>query len=148
MTPLAFIIGSLAVWRLSHGLVKENGPLMLFARLRARLARSQKRSGGFFDLFSCVYCISFWIGLGASLFVAYSFFSWIGYAFAFSGVAMLLESFFSKQTNTLAVVTPPATDNKVSVRTSTTPEQGDNVVSHPRSTDGSVAVKATTLLDS
>lgn len=147
MTPLAFIIGSLAVWRLSHGLVKENGPLMLFARLRARLARSQKRSGGFFDLFSCVYCISFWIGLGASLFVAYSFFSWIGYAFAFSGVAMLLESFFSKQSNTLSVVTPPTTDNKVLVSTSPTPKQGDDVIRNPRSTDGSVAVKATTLLD-
>ena len=147
MTPLVFIITSLAVWRLSHGLVKENGPLMLFARLRARLAARQKRSGGFFDLFSCVYCISVWIGLGASLFVAHGFFSWIGHAFAFSGVSMLLESFFSKQTNTLAVVTPPTTDNKVLVSTSPTPKQGDNVVSYPRSTNGSVAVKATTLLD-
>lgn len=105
MTPEQIVIGSLAVWRLSHALVKENGPRDWFIRLRARLARTQKRSGGLFDMFSCVYCLSFWIGLGASLFVSYSFFSWIGYAFAFSGAAMLLESFFSKQTNTLAVVT-------------------------------------------
>lgn len=147
MTPITLIIGGLAVWRLSHGLVKENGPLMMFARLRARLARSQKRSGGLFDMISCVQCTSFWIGLVASLWVSHDIFTWIGYAFAFSGIAMLLESFFSKQLNTLSVVTPPATDNKVAVSTSPTPEQGNYVVSNPRTTDGSVAVKATTLLD-
>lgn len=97
MSFLTLVIGGLAVWRLSHALVKENGPLMVFVRLRARLASSQKRSGGLFDAISCVYCISFWMGLGASLFVSHGIFTWIGYGLAFSGVAMILEKAFDKQ---------------------------------------------------
>lgn len=147
MTPIALIVGGLAVWRLSHGVVKENGPLMMFARLRARLARSQKRSGGLFDMISCVQCTSFWIGLGASLFVSHNIFTWIGYGFAFSGIAMLLEALFTKQSNPLTVVTPPATNDEVLIRRGPAPEQGNYMVSNPRPTDGSVAVKATTLLD-
>lgn len=93
MTPLAFIIASLAIWRLSYAIVKENGPLMVFARLRARLAASQKRSGGLFDLISCIYCVSFWIGLVGALIVSNSVFEWAGYGLAFSAVAVLIERF-------------------------------------------------------
>ena len=96
MTPLVFIVGSLAVWRVSHALVKEKGPLDIFVRLRARLASSQKRSGGLFDLFSCVYCLSVWVGLVAALSVSESAAQWLGYAFAFSAVSMLLEKLFTK----------------------------------------------------
>ena len=91
MTPLSFIIVSLAIWRLSYAIVKENGPLMVFARLRARLAASQKRSGGLFDLISCVYCVSFWIGLVGALIVSNNVFEWVGYGLAFSAVAVLIE---------------------------------------------------------
>ena len=91
MTPLAFIIASLAIWRLSYAIVKENGPLMVFARLRARLAASQKRSGGLFDLISCIYCVSFWIGLTGALIVSNNVFEWVGYGLAFSAVAVLIE---------------------------------------------------------
>ena len=91
MTPLAFIVASLAIWRLSYAIVKENGPLMVFARLRARLAASQKRSGGLFDLISCIYCVSFWIGLVGSLIVSNNVFEWVGYGLAFSAVAVLIE---------------------------------------------------------
>ena len=91
MTPLSFIIVSLAIWRLSYAIVKENGPLMVFARLRARLAASQKRSGGLFDLISCIYCVSFWIGLVGALIVSNNVFEWVGYGLAFSAVAVLIE---------------------------------------------------------
>lgn len=91
MTPLAFIIASLAIWRLSYAIVKENGPLMVFARLRARLAASQERSGGLFDLISCIYCVSFWIGLVGALIVSNNVFEWLGYGLAFSAVAVLIE---------------------------------------------------------
>ena len=91
MTPLVFIIASLAIWRLSYAIVKENGPLMVFARLRARLAASQKRSGGLFDLISCIYCVSFWIGLVGALIVSNNVFEWVGYGLAFSAVAVLIE---------------------------------------------------------
>ena len=148
MTPEQIVIGSLAVWRLSHALVKEKGPRDWFIRLRARLARTQKRSGGLFDMFSCVYCLSFWVALMAALSVSETFFQWFGYALALSGGSMLLEVLFTKYSNTLSLVARPATNNKVSVPTSTTPEKRNNVVSNPSSSYGSAAVKATTSLDS
>jgi hypothetical protein len=98
MTLLTLVVGSLAVWRLSHALVKESGPLMVFARLRARLASHQERSGGLFDVISCVYCLSFWVGLIASLWVAGDVFEWFVYGLAFSAIAMIIESAFTKQT--------------------------------------------------
>ncbi len=147
MTPEQIIIGSLAVWRLSHALVKENGPRDWFVRYRARLARKQKRSGGLFDLFSCVYCLSFWIGLIAALSASDTFVQWFGYALAFSGSSMILEVLFTKYANTLSFVARPAGDDKVSVSASPTPVEGNNVVSDPRTTNGSVAVKATTVLN-
>lgn len=147
MTILTLIIGGLAVWRISHALVKEKGPLDMFIRFRARLAAHQKRSGGFFDLFSCVYCVSVWTGLVASAFASHDFFHWIGYAFAFSGIAVLLEAFFTNQTNSLSVVTPPAANNKVAVGVRAPSKQGNNVVSDPRAHYGSLAVKATTTLN-
>ena len=91
MTPFVFIVVSLAVWRLSYAIVRENGPLSVFARLRARLARSQKRSGGLFDLISCVYCVSFWIGLVGALWVSNGILEWLAYGLAFSAVAVLIE---------------------------------------------------------
>lgn len=96
MTPLTFIVASLAIWRLSYGIVYENGPLMVFARLRARLARTQKRSGGLFDMVSCIRCVSFWIGLVGALSVSNGFLEWLGYAFAFSAVTVLIEHFTKK----------------------------------------------------
>ena len=91
MTPFAFIVASLAIWRLSYGIAKENGPLMVWARLRARLASSQRRSGGLFDMISCVRCLSVWIGLVGALFVSNSILGLFAYTFAFSGVAVLTE---------------------------------------------------------
>ena len=134
MTPLAFIVASLAIWRLSHGMVNENGPLMVFARLRAFLGRTQKRSGGLFDMISCVRCTSFWIGLVGALFVSHSILTWIGYAFAFSGVAALLDVLF-KKLNTLPIVTPPTTDNQVFVSRGAAPEERYDVIGHPSSAD-------------
>ncbi len=91
MTPLSFIVASLAIWRLSYMIVKENGPLMIFARLRARLARTQKRSGGLFDLISCMYCVSVWIGLLGALSVSNDVIEWLGYGLGFSAVTVLIE---------------------------------------------------------
>jgi len=104
MTLLTFIIISLAVWRLSRGIAKEKGPLMMWAKLRARLARTQKRPGGLFDMVSCVQCLSFWIGLVGALWVSDSIFSWIGYGFAFSGASLIMEALLSKNLNSLTTV--------------------------------------------
>lgn len=97
MNISTLVIGGLAVWRLSHAVVKESGPLMVFDRMRAYFARTHKRSGGLFDLLSCVYCTSLWIGLVAALWFAGDVFQWFMYGLAFSAVSMLLEIYFTSK---------------------------------------------------
>ena len=95
MTPFTFLIASLAVWRLSYSIVKEDGPLMIWARLRALLGRTQRHPGGLFDMVSCVRCISFWIGLVGALWLSDGILALFGYAFAFSAVATLLDKVYT-----------------------------------------------------
>ena len=54
----AFLLCTLAVWRLSHLLACEDGPFDVVVRLR-------RRSGdGFFGgLMDCFYCLSVWIAM-------------------------------------------------------------------------------------
>jgi uncharacterized membrane protein len=145
MGAIELIIGGLATWRLSHMVVKENGPLMVFARARAFFARHQKRSGGFFDLISCVYCVSFWIGLIAALFASHNVFHILAYALTFSAIATIIMVLLQKL-DALAVVTRPTTDNKVSVSASPAPEKRDDVIGHPYSAYGKTAVEASASL--
>lgn len=145
MNIVTLLAGGLATWRLSHMIVKESGPLMVFARIRAFAARHQKRSGGFFDLISCVYCTSFWIGLVAALWVSRDIFHLVGYALAFSAIATIVMIVLNKL-DALSVVTSPAADHKVPVSVSTAPEKRDDVIGHPYSSYGKTAVEATSSL--
>jgi hypothetical protein len=52
---LWFVLGALAVWRVTHMLHVEHGPFGLFLRLR-KLAQIL-RAG---DLVHCFYCLSVW----------------------------------------------------------------------------------------
>jgi len=85
-----FVLGSLAVWRITHLLAEEDGPWDLMARLRNRLGQSV--AGRLLD---CFYCLSLWvallpaIGLGGSWRVACL------YWFSLSAVACLLQRFSS-----------------------------------------------------
>lgn len=92
------LIGGLVTWRWSHALVKELGPLGLFARIRARLARKQ-RIGGLYDLFACTSCMSIWIGLLTSLWVTNDIVDLLIYGFAFSAISMVLEASFGRKKN-------------------------------------------------
>ena len=147
MTPFTFIVASLAIWRLSFVIVRETGPLLIFARLRAYLGRTQKRSGGLFDLVSCVRCVSVWIGLVGALSVSNNVLQWLGYGFGFSAVASLIDLLLSKKPNTLPLVAPPASNNKVLVGRSATTVQRNDVIRDPNPLYGKTAVEATTLLD-
>ena len=65
-TPItSFIVGVLAVWRITHLLWAEDGPAEIFARLR-RLA-----GAGFFGrLLDCFYCLSLWVSAPFALVLA------------------------------------------------------------------------------
>lgn len=85
---------SLIVWRVSHMVVKESGPFAIFARFRAALAVLQKRSGGPFDMVSCVACTSIYIAAVTAIWPAGDVLSWIWYTLAFSAVAVFLEQIY------------------------------------------------------
>lgn len=54
------VVLALAVWRVTHLLVNEDGPLRMFDRLRGVAIRL-----GMDELVSCVYCTSVWVGVAA-----------------------------------------------------------------------------------
>jgi len=83
---LRCLLGALAVWRLTHLLVAEDGPWDLIVKLRAALGDSP--AGRAMD---CFYCASVWVSLPFAFLVADHWpgrlLSWL----ALSGAASLLE---------------------------------------------------------
>lgn len=66
------LIVGLAAWRLAHMLAEEDGPAMMFRRLRLLAGvpdRGEVPSGFLPTVFSCVYCMSFYTT--AAAFAAY-----------------------------------------------------------------------------
>lgn len=73
---------------------RENGPLDLFAKLRAHFARKQSRIGGMFDLISCVGCTSVYVGSVTALWAAQDVFGWMMYTLSFSAFATIVERLY------------------------------------------------------
>jgi hypothetical protein len=60
-TPMhfySFLLGALAVWRVTHLLNAEDGPFEILERVRRRFGQGMLRS-----LFDCFYCLSLWVAL-------------------------------------------------------------------------------------
>jgi hypothetical protein len=67
-----FFILSLAAWRLASLVANEDGPWMMFRRIRQRAEQLCKRYRfcselGLYELFACEWCNSIWIGAGLTL---------------------------------------------------------------------------------
>lgn len=81
-----FAVAALAVWRLTHLLVSEDGPWDAVARLRAKLGDT------FWGrLMDCFYCLSLWIAAPLAPFIGRTW-AEVGLVWlALSGAACLLE---------------------------------------------------------
>lgn len=81
-----FIILSLATWRLSHLITNEDGPYQMLAEFRHITVRYTK-------LFSCIYCLSVWLGI--IFVIGYYFYPtivfWIALPMALSGLAIVID---------------------------------------------------------
>jgi hypothetical protein len=98
MSLNVFFYLSLAAWRLASLIANEDGPWLMFKRLRGRAAQWCNqyrfcRELGLYDLFACEWCNSIWIGTGLTL-----LYLWIGEAilylalpFAFSAVVIMIK---------------------------------------------------------
>jgi hypothetical protein len=81
MKSYEFIIGVLAVWRLTHLLTNEDGPFDWIARLRRRV-------GGLMD---CFYCLSLWIAAPFAALLSHSWREGLLVWPALSGAAILVN---------------------------------------------------------
>jgi hypothetical protein len=71
---LSFIIGALAVYRLAHLITIDNGPFMVFDKLR-KLADSLAEKNSIFKSLSlglsCPYCVGVWAALFCAVLLVY-----------------------------------------------------------------------------
>ena len=80
------VLGTLAVWRVTHLLNAEDGPWNLLAKLR-RLAGS----GFWGSLLDCFYCLSLWIAAPFAYFLGVGWLERVLLWLALSGAACLVE---------------------------------------------------------
>ena len=85
------LVGGLITWRLSNLLIKQVGPLAIFARFRAFLASKQKRAGGFYDMLSCMSCVSMIMGAVTALGLVGLNLEFFAYFLSFSAIATLID---------------------------------------------------------
>jgi len=86
-----FLLGTLAVWRVTHLLTLEAGPWNLLDHLRRRL-QSNLLQG----LFDCFYCMSLWVAIGFALALGETWKTALFLWPALSGGAILLERVTSR----------------------------------------------------
>ena len=97
---LDLIMKGLATWRLSHLLVEEDGPFMVFHKLRLGTGILYDGDGEVYyhpiwNPLYCIWCSSIWVGLG--MLVAPG---WLVKWLAYSGVAMVIESWLDNGQST------------------------------------------------
>jgi hypothetical protein len=83
---IRFVLASLATWRVTHLLAREDGPADVIVRIRTRLGSSLAGT-----LMDCFKCLSLWIAAPAALFVTRNLLEWMFTWLALSGTACLLE---------------------------------------------------------
>ena len=84
MNPVGLIIAALAVWRLTHLLQAEDGPLRIFDRCRNWL-RQMSISG----VTDCFYCLSLWVAAPFAMVMASRWQERLTLWLALSGAAIL-----------------------------------------------------------
>ncbi len=108
MTPMSFIAGALATWRLAQLIVSESGPYEVVSRFRhwagVRYDQYSRPYGTteLSKLIACVLCLSFWVGPVVALFVgARRVGVVITHGLAFSAVAILIHKWLDLQAQRL-----------------------------------------------
>lgn len=90
------VIGGLITWRISNILVKQNGPLHIFAKFRAFLATKQKRMGGMYDFMTCMTCVSMPVAALTAIYPSQSLVQYFAYLLCFSAVSAVTDALTRK----------------------------------------------------
>lgn len=92
---LELIILGLATWRISYMLVGEQGPYNIFEKLRHKVGVEYLDDGTPYirntwgELFTCMWCMSIWIGAILFIVDALTGGAWVGIPFALSAFAII-----------------------------------------------------------
>lgn len=89
MSPLDFVLISLAVWRVSRIIALENGPFDFMDRIRHAIG-AHKGETWIQQGIVCIGCISFWVGMIAAVIAGGSWPQIIVRGLAFSAVSVIL----------------------------------------------------------
>lgn len=84
------IVAALATWRVSSLLLYEDGPFNVFMRLREAVDWNGLGPTQLRLLFSCIYCISIWVGLVCAALMSVDYW-WVMMPFALSAVAVMVD---------------------------------------------------------
>jgi len=78
MNPFSFAMATLAAYRISYLIAREEGPFGVLAWLRGKIDPDQKTWVG--RGVNCTLCISFWLALPAALIAGGGWLEWLGVA--------------------------------------------------------------------
>jgi hypothetical protein len=92
----SWLLVGVAVWRLTRMLWVERGPIDMFTRMRAYLAKKQKRMGGLYDLVSCFFCLSVWVSMLPAIFMAKDLLTFILSVLILSGIAVIIHQLIER----------------------------------------------------
>ena len=92
MSLTIFFYLALAAWRLASLVANEDGPWQVFKRIREQAERWCKRyrfcsEFGLYQLFSCEWCNSIWIGAGLTL-----LYLWMGNTILYIALPLALST--------------------------------------------------------
>lgn len=92
MSISTFFYLSLAAWRLASLIANEDGPWMMFKRLRGLAERWCNkyrfcREFGLYELVECEWCNSVWIGIGLTI-----LYLWIGQTILYLTIPLALST--------------------------------------------------------
>jgi hypothetical protein len=89
------ILTMLAVWRVTHLLVAEDGPWSVLVHLRAFLLNYKISK-----VLDCFYCLSIWVAIPFALWLTQGWYQWIVMALALSAGAIVIHEILQKISNT------------------------------------------------
>lgn len=110
VSPIVFLIATLAVWRITHLLWGEDGPWDIFVRLRRLVGQ-----GFLGSLLDCFYCLSLWIAIAPGWLLGRTWVERILLWLALSAGAILLERISGGQNETEEAALQAQSENPAAV---------------------------------
>jgi len=92
-----FLLSTLAVWRIGHMILDENGPFNIFGKLANYTDKLKYKDGGLKQLSTCFYCMSIYLSVPFSIYLANNVVEFIIYVLSMSALAIILYEWFEER---------------------------------------------------